>query len=130
MRMDSDSTWKGLIEDIFDDLLRFVFPTADEVFDLRREFVFLDKELAKLYPEPGESSATRVADKLVRVYRRDGKVECLLVHLEVQGKGTRNFPGRMFTYYYRILDRLHLPVTAVAIFTGKDGHRIPDRYEH
>jgi hypothetical protein len=121
MRTDSDSLWKGIIEDTFDDLLRFVFPKADEVFDMQRKFGFLDKELAELYPEPGRSSATRIADKLVKVYRRNGEAEWLLVHLEVQGRAAQDFPERMFQYYYRIFDRWRHPVTAVAIFTGQMG---------
>jgi hypothetical protein len=130
MRADRDILWKGIIEEVFDDLLRFVFPAADEVFDLRRKFIFLDKELAQLYPEPQKPSATRLADKLVKVYRRDGSAEWLLVHLEVQGRAESGFPARMFQYYYRILDRWRCPITAVAILTGADGHRVPDRYEH
>ncbi|HEY4208040.1 MAG TPA: hypothetical protein VGM31_14550 [Puia sp.] len=130
MRTDRDILWKGVIEEVFDDLLRFVFPAADEVFDLRRRCVFLDKELSQLYPEPQKPSATRLVDKLVRVFRRDGRAEWLLVHLEVQGKAEPGFSERMFQYYYRILDRWQCPITAVAILTGKDGHRVPDRYEH
>ncbi|HEY4111300.1 hypothetical protein [Puia sp.] len=130
MRTDRDILWKGVIEEVFDDLLRFVFPAADEVFDLRRRCVFLDKELAQLYPEPQKPSTTRLVDKLVRVFRRDGGSEWLLVHLEVQGKAEPGFSSRMFQYYYRILDRWQCPITAVAILTGKDGHRVPDSYEH
>ncbi|GGA94821.1 hypothetical protein [Puia dinghuensis] len=128
--MKRDILWKGIIEEVFEDLLRFVFPKADELFDMRRKFGFLDKELAELYPEPGKPPSTKLVDKLVQVYSRDGRQELLLIHLEVQGKAERDFPERMFRYYYRIFDRWKRPVTAVAIFTGVDGHRIPDRYEH
>src|SRR5258708_26291858 len=105
MRRNRDILWKGIIEEVFDDLLRFVFPKADELFDLKRKFGFLDKELAELYPEPDKSTDTRLVDKLVQVYRRDGRKEWLLVHLEVQGKSEREFPERMFRYYYRIFYR-------------------------
>jgi hypothetical protein len=30
-----DTLWKGLLEDIFDDFLRFFFPQADEIFDFK-----------------------------------------------------------------------------------------------
>src|SRR6201999_2023668 len=128
--MRKDILWKGIIEEVFDDLLRFIFPKADKWFDLNRKFFFLDKELAELYPEPEKSTDTRIADKLVQVYRKNGQEEWLLIHLEVQGKAEKNFPERMFRYYYRILDRWRRPVTAVAIFTGKDSHLIPDCYVH
>ena len=67
-----DILWKLIVEEVFDDLLRFVYPQADEFFDL-------------------------------------------------QGKRERDFPERMFRYFYRIFDRWHQPVAAIAILTGPDG---------
>ena len=82
MRHDKDILWKGLLEWVFDDLLRFVFPEADKVFDMQKGFGFLDKELAELYPEPEKESDTRVVDKLVKVFRKDGGEEWVLIHIE------------------------------------------------
>jgi hypothetical protein len=48
--------------------------------------------------------------------------------VEVQGKADKAFAERMFRYYYRIFDRYHHPVTAIAIFTGEDKNATPDRY--
>jgi len=36
MRRKNDQLWKGMIEEVFDDLLRFIFPVADQVFDMQR----------------------------------------------------------------------------------------------
>ena len=83
MRHNKDVLWKGLLEWVFDDLLRFLFPDADQVFDMERGFGFMDKELAEMYPEQDKKTATRIVDKLVKAYRRDGKEEWVLVHLEV-----------------------------------------------
>jgi hypothetical protein len=47
----------------------------------------------------------RLADKLAQVWLRDGADAWVLVHVEVQGQEERAFAKRMFTYYYRILDR-------------------------
>ena len=109
MRHNKDILWKGLLELVFDDLLRFVFPNADHVFDLQREFTFLDKELAEMYPEPEKGSDVRVVDKLVKVFRKDGAEEWLLVHIEIQDKTKARdrdlFPERMFRYFYRCFDR-------------------------
>jgi len=120
--------WKGMLEEVFDDFLRFVFPRVDEVLDMRRGFEFLDKELSEMYPEPDKPSQTRYVDKLVKVYQLDGKEEWILVHVEVQGYHDKLFPARMFEYYCRIVDRYRRPVTALAIFTGEDGKSMPDRY--
>lgn len=121
-----------MLEDVFDDLLRFVFPEADKVFDMQQPFEYLDKELNELTPEPDKGPDTRFVDKLVKVCRKDGKKEFVLIHIEVQGttKKREQFPERMFQYYYRIFDRYKVPITAIAIFTGFDGKKIPNRYEY
>jgi hypothetical protein len=107
MKRNNDILWKSLLEEVFDDLLRFIFPEAKKVFDFKRGVEFLDKELAQMYPEPGKESATRFVDKLVKVFRKDGKEEWLLIHIEVQGATARRlqFAERMFRYFYRIFDR-------------------------
>jgi len=128
-RRNNDTLWKGMLERVFDDLLRFLFLNADRAFDLDRGFEFLDKELAELYPEPDKKSDTRFVDKLVKVYQRDGTEEWVLAHVEVQGHHDAEFAKRMFKYYCRIFDRYDRPLTAIAIFTGRDGKRLPDRYE-
>lgn len=118
-----------MLEEVFDDFLRFLFPGADKVFNLQRRFEFLDKELGEMYPEPEKKSDTKFVDKLVKVYQRDGSEEWVLVHVEVQGQHDRLFAKRMFKYYCRIFDRFDRPMTAIAIFSGRDGKKQPDRYE-
>jgi hypothetical protein len=39
-----DALWKSVLEEVFDDRLRFVFPDAERVFDFGRGFEFLDGE--------------------------------------------------------------------------------------
>jgi len=118
-----------MLEEIFDDLLTFLFPKANQVFDFERGVEFLDKELAEMYPEPDKAKETKFVDKLVKVYNRDGTDEWVLVHVEVQGHHDPDFAKRMFKYFCRIFDRYDRPLTAIAIFTGKDGKKLPDRYE-
>ena len=123
-----------VLEEVFDDLLRFIFPDADRVYDMERGFEFLDKELSEMYPEPRKESATRFADKLVKVFRRDGEEDCILCHIEIQGETKKKdrplFAERMVRYFYRIWDKYRKPVSAVAIFTGRDGKKMPDRFEY
>ncbi len=102
MRRKSDILWKGMLEEVFDDLLRFIFPDADQLFDLTKGFEFLNRELAELYPEPDKESSTRFVDKLVKVFRRDGSEEWLLTHVEVQGQPDPTFAERMFRYFYYV----------------------------
>lgn len=126
----SDILWKVILEEVFDDLLRFIMPEADREYDLGRGFEFLEKELAEMYPEPEKESDTRFADKLVKVFNRNGGEDWILLHVEIQGDTSRRveFSERMFRYFYRILDRYRKPVSAVAVFTGVDGKKMPSRY--
>ena len=128
----SDVLWKVVMEEVFDDFLRFIYPDADKVYDIRRGFQFLEKELAELHPDPEEETDTRFADKLVKVFHRDGEEEWVLLHIEIQGDTSKRleFSERMFRYFYRIFDRYHRPISAVVIFTGHDGKKMPGCFRY
>jgi predicted transposase YdaD len=130
----SDILWKVVMEEVFEDLLRFVFPDADKVYDLERGFEFLDKELAEMDPDPAKRKGTKFADKLVKVFNREGLEEWVLCHVEVQGytkaKERPLFAARMFRYFIRIWDKHQKPVSAIAIFTGSDAKKMPARFEY
>ena len=57
-------------------------------------------------------------------------MEWLLIHIEVQGYHDPQFARRMFTYFYRILDRLDKEVASIAIFIDNDRNYQPDSYEY
>ena len=125
-----DTLWKGVLEELFDDILRFIFPRAEENFNFGERIDFLDKELPNLSTDRVRVEGTRFVDKLVRVGSRSGRKRWLLFHLEVQGDGEKNtFGERMFRYYYRILDRAEHPVIGIAIFTGRGNRRMPAWYK-
>jgi hypothetical protein len=129
-----DTLWKGVLQWVLDDLLRFVFPNADQVFDLEKKFTYLDKELAEVDPGPGKKTDVRHVDNLVKVFRKDGGEEWILVHVEIQDT-TRSedrplFPERMFRYFYRCFDRHQKPVVAIAIFCGADGKQLMGSYRY
>ena len=125
----NDLLWKGVLEDLFDDFLRFFYPEADTLFDLDKSFEYLDKELEQLFPPEAGNFATRYVDKLVKVYTRGGGEEWVLVHVEVQGYTDRDFARRMYQYYSRILDRYDKPITAFAIFADTNKSFHPRYYE-
>jgi predicted transposase/invertase (TIGR01784 family) len=68
-------------------------------------------------------------DKLVKLYLKDGCAKCILIHIEIQGYNDKDFAKRMFTYYYRILDKYQMDITAIAIFTDSNRSYQPCRYE-
>jgi hypothetical protein len=134
MKHNKDILWKSVLQWVLDDLLRFVFPNADQVFDFKRGFGFLDKELAELNPAPGKKADVRSVDNLVKVFRKDGGEEWILIHIEVQditkAKDRPIFPERMFRYYYRCFDRHHKPVVSLALFCGPDGKQFKKAYNY
>jgi hypothetical protein len=92
-----DELWKGILEDVFEDFLRFFFPDADELFDLKKKFSFMDKEFNRLFPPEENTAGVRHVDKLVKVYLKDGQQKFILVHVEVQGqKSAEDLGLRMF----------------------------------
>lgn len=48
-----DLLYKAVLEDLFDDFLRFVMPDADQHFDLNRGVEFLNQELEQMFPPEG-----------------------------------------------------------------------------
>ena len=122
--------WKAVLEEVFEDFLRFFYSDADELFDMVKGFEYLDKELEQLFPPEDNQFAPRFVDKLVKVFKKDGSEDWLLIHIEVQGQYNKDFAERMFTYYYRIKDKYDKPITAFAIFTDKNKSFHPNKYEY
>jgi len=129
MRRKDDILWKGILEDVFDDFLRFFDPEAEQFYNLNKKFEFLDKELAQVFPPENDEYSPKVVDKLVKVFTREGNEEWVLVHVEVQGQYQQDFARRMFTYFYRILDKYQKPITAYAIFTEAVNAVRPDSFQ-
>ena len=125
----NDTLWKGILESLCEDFLRFFFEDSERLFDFGKEVQFLDKELEQLFPMEG-GEAPKFVDKLVKVFTRTGKEKWILIHIEVQGYQDRDFAKRMFTYFYRILDKYDKPVTAIVIFTDDNVKFHPSVYEY
>jgi len=113
-----DLLWKTIIEDLFEDFMHFFFPSHVREIDFMRPPEFLDKELAKLFPASRQKQ--RVADKLVKVWLKDGTASWVLIHIEVQGYRDTHFEQRMFQTWYRLSERYGRPIAALAIFTDDD----------
>ena len=123
-----DTLWKGILEDLFDDFLRFIYPNADDIFDMARGFDFLDKELEDLFPQTDEENI-RYVDKLVRVWLKDGTEEWILIHIEVQGEPQKSFPERMYIYNYRLRDKFNRKITAWAILADRNKKFLPTHFK-
>jgi len=109
--------------------MRLFFKEADLLFDMEKGFQFLDKELEQLFPMQ-DSESPKFVDKLIKVFTKNGREEWILCHVEIQGYDDAQFAKRMFTYFYRILDKYGKPVTAIAIFTDANKNFHPKVYEY
>ena len=122
-----DTLWKAILEDLFEDFLRFLYPNGEELFDFSKGFEFLDKELYEIFPN-NEEKGVKEADLLVRVWLKDGTSEWILVHIEVQGAPQKDFTERMYVYNYRIRDKHKRRVTAWAIYTDNNKKFNPNEF--
>jgi hypothetical protein len=122
----NDILWKNAIEDFFEDFMHFFFIKDAHLIDFSKGYEFLDQELAQLFPESVGSK--RYVDKLVKVFLLNGEERWILIHIEVQGYEDKNFPERMFCYFYRLKDRFGIEITALAIFTDKNPKYKPKKY--
>lgn len=127
-RRKDDILLKSAFEEAFPDLLRFCFADADDILDMEKGFVFLDKELSELFPELEKQGGNRFVDMLVKAFLKNGKEEWILVHIEIQGGSDKDFAERMFQYWYRIYDRHRVNITALAVFTGNKTQKRPAKF--
>src|SRR5262245_21514268 len=103
MMSEFDSQWKEALDRFLRLFLEFFFPDIAADIDWARGYEILDKELEQIVRE-GEVGK-RLADKLFKVWRRDGEETWVLIHIEVQAQVDADFSQRMFVYHYRIYDR-------------------------
>jgi hypothetical protein len=122
-----DKLWKGAIEDLITDFLRFFYEDADETFDFSKKPEFLDKELEELFPD--QKNTTRHVDKLVKVWLKNGSIKWILIHCEVQGYNDREFALRMFIYFYRIFDKYNVDISSIAILSDDNPLFKPNKFE-
>src|SRR5262245_11782675 len=125
-RRDLDSPWKEALERFLPAFLAFFFPRLHEAIDWRRGYESLDKELQQIAHDA--RLRRKLADKLFKVWRKDGRERWLLIHVEVQGKKEADFPERMFVYSFRIYDRYRQLAVSVAVLCDDDPDWRPDRF--
>ena len=93
-RRDWDSPWKETLQHFFRAVLAFFFPDLHDAIDWSKGYESLDKEFQQIVADA--RTGRGLADKLFKVWRRDGRELWLLVHVEVQGRVERRFGRRMF----------------------------------
>ena len=125
-RSDYDSPWKEIIETYFPDFMTFFFLQIHRAIDWSKGYEFLDKELQKVVRRA--KTGRGYVDKLVKVWRKDGTEEWLLIHIEVQSQVETGFAERMYIYNYRIFDRYQQKVVSLALLADEDTTWRPQSY--
>ena len=125
--VDYDGAWKEALDVYLEPFLRLCFPVVHGGIDWSRGVTPLDQELQEAVRD-AEIGKQRV-DKLVKVCRRDGTEEWLLVHLEIQSQPDRRLPERMYLYHRRIADRYNRRVVSLAVLADNRPRFRPGPYE-
>lgn len=118
LETDYDSPWKDVLQRYFKEFIAFFFPEVYDGVDWSKDYEFLDKELQKAVR--GAKVGRRLVDKLVKVWRRNGKEAWVLVHIEVQAQKDPEFEKRMYIYNYRLFDRYDRQVASLAILADQN----------
>jgi hypothetical protein len=69
-----------------------------------------------------------LADKLFKIWLKDGQEAWILIHVEIQNQRDPAFAERMFVYNYRIYDRHRQPVISLAVMGDEEPTWRPDQF--
>jgi hypothetical protein len=126
MAADFDSPWKEALDVYFRAFLLLFFPKIHDDIDWSRPVEMLDKEFQQLVPKAAQGR--RTVDKLVKVWRKNGRAAWVLVHVEVQAQRDRAFARRMCVYNCRIFDSHERDVASLAVLADDDPNWRPREY--
>ncbi len=127
-RGDFDSPWKDILEYYFEEFIAFFFPLAYTEIDWTRGYEFLDKELQQVVRDA--EFGRRFADKLIKVWRKNGQEQWVLIHLEVQSQSEVDFGKRMYVYNYRLFDRYDHLVASLAVLADERSNWRPNQFSY
>jgi hypothetical protein len=122
-----DTPWKDILSAYFQEFLEFFFPDIAKEIDWSKGYELLDKELRKLTRDA--HIGHRLADNLVKVWKKNGEAAWVLVHVEIQAQEEKGFGQRVYEYHYRIFDLRKRPVASLAVLADDNHDWFVDRYE-
>ena len=123
---DFDSPWKEALDIYFRAFLLLLFPEIHDDIDWSRPVEMLDKEFQQLVPRAAQGR--RTVDKLVKVWRKNGRAVWVLIHIEVQAQRDRTFTRRMCVYNCRIFDAYESDVVSLAVLADDNPNWRPSAY--
>ena len=97
---DWDSPWKEALRHFLERFLAFFFPDIHKAIDWKRGYEDLEKEFQQIVRE---AAAGKVfADKLFKVWLKDGAESWLLIHVEIQGEESVPSPTACLTTMFAL----------------------------
>ncbi|MBT4836419.1 MAG: hypothetical protein HON94_03640 [Methylococcales bacterium] len=127
MQNDYDSPWKQAIEKFFPDFMNFFFPDINNDIDWSKGYEFLDKDLKRITRDA--EIGNRYADKLVKVWLKNGDTIWVLIHIEVQSSRVSNFSERIYVYRHRIWEQYNVEVASLVILCDDEKSYRPNQYK-
>lgn len=126
-KSDFDGAWKEAFQAKLRPILELCFPDVASQIGWQIPFEFLDQALQRVVRD-AKLGRLRV-DKLVKVARKDGARQLVLIHLELQTQPDKDLPRRVYHYHHRISDCFGLPVVTLVILADDRPHWKPTVYE-
>ena len=131
-RFDYHGFWKSLINRFFWNFLEMVLPDLYADADTNGKYDFLDTEFSDVL-NTGDTeihTSAHFADYVIKVPMKNGDEEFLILHCEIQGKGGKDLPFRMFHYQCFIFAHFKRAPVALAIITDKRPPSEASSYAH
>ncbi|MFO0965309.1 MAG: hypothetical protein U0793_06945 [Gemmataceae bacterium] len=110
---DFDSPWKDALQRYLPSFLALLFADIHADIDWTRGYEALDKEFQQIARRA--KVGKRLADKLFKVWLKDGAERWLLIHIEIQGGYERAFAQRMFDYNVAVRQLYNQTVVSLAV---------------
>jgi hypothetical protein len=123
-----DLPWKAAMTHAFRAFMAFFFPEFCSQIDWSTPPRFRDKELAGL--GFGDTPDAMVADKLVEVRSRDGHLQWVMIHVEVQAQRDISLARRVLDYNYRIFKEYERPVASLVLLADDDPNWRPHAFHN
>jgi hypothetical protein len=125
---DFDSPWKDALQRFLRPFLAFFFPAIVADIDWSRGYESLDKEFQQIIRRARLGKT--LADKLFKVWLRDGTESWLLIHIEVQATPDPTLPKRMFRYNVSANALYDIDVVSIAVLCDTDPNWRPGSYSY
>ena len=106
--------------------LAFFFPDIHADIDWSRGYEALDKEFQQILRRA--KLGKRLADKLFKIWLRDGSDCWILIHLKIQSEQEKAFPRRMFEYHLVIRRLYNREVVGLALLCDDHPNWKPTKF--